>query len=158
MTIKEYKAEYTYLGIAAAGVYAKTTTQYNINSTITSSVTIYDNRLSPYYGDVVEGGIIVDKRPCINHEEFYKMVINGPMLKMDLPNQTVELFTFPATQETIADARNCGSCDNVSLDLYIKLWKELGAKVGYRRGNVVEWDNGEKSVIPEARNRFITNE
>ena len=60
MTTEPYKTgenAYDLLGIGDAGCWARIGAN--------TSVTIYDLRLHCYYGDVREGGTIIDKRPAL---------------------------------------------------------------------------------------------
>lgn len=145
--VKEgYKKEYTTLGVAAAGVYASVGDN--------CSVSIYDTRLDPYLGNLVEGGIVVDKRPCIHHEDFVKLVVSGPMVRESLPPKTISRL-FEPNRECL-DPKEAGGCDYVSMDLYLQLWEGIGARVGYRRGDYIEWNDGEKQEIPPYESRYLS--
>ncbi len=146
MSRDAYKSEYTTLGIAAAGAYATIGDDCR--------VTMYDRRLSPYYGDLAEGGIVIDKRPCVGHPSFIEAVISGPMLKESLPSHTRQRMFSDA--ESCDDVKTCRAMDYVSMDLYLNLWRSLGAKIGKRNGNEIVWDNGDVSVIPDANERWLT--
>jgi hypothetical protein len=144
MSRDAYENKYTTLGIAAGGVYATIGDDCN--------VTMYDRRLSPYYGDLAEGGIVIDKRPCLSHSSFIEMVISGPMLKESLPSHSCERM-FSDVQPC-DDARCCKGMDCISMDLYLDLWRPLGAKIGKRVGNEIVWENGDVSVIPDEKDRW----
>lgn len=142
-SIQPYKKEYTYLGIALAGVYAEAPNQYSKTSV---SVTIYDTRLSAYYGDLAEGGIVCDKRPCKDHPDMVHMVVSGPMRGSYLPEKTKNGFNG---NESCEDARDAGGFDYVSTDLYLGLWRSMGARIGKRVGDTIEWEDGTiESIVP----------
>jgi hypothetical protein len=44
--------------------------------------------------------------------------------------------------------------DCISMDLYLDLWRPLGAKIGKRVGNEIVWENGDVSVIPDEKDRW----
>jgi hypothetical protein len=140
-----YKQQYIYLGIALAGVYARSPSVISGNSKTTSSTEIPDKRLTPYLGELKEGGYVVDKRSC-NEKDVIHNVCAGAMLDIDLPEKTRKDWDkeYPCD-----DASSSGSMDYISMDLYLKLWEGLGARVGRRAGNVIKWNNGEETVIPE---------
>jgi hypothetical protein len=137
----EYKSEYTTLGIGSAGVYATGRTVVGLNSTTTSSSSIPDRRLTPYLGDMVEGGIVLDKRPCIHRDDFVHMIVSGPMMNQDLPHDSKKGWG-PTESCDLEDARKCKGLDYLSLNLYIQLWVEKGARVGVRVGDKVYWNDG----------------
>lgn len=147
----EYKQEYIYLGIALAGVYAKGRTKVTENSVTTFNSSIPDNRLYPYYGNLVEGGVIVDKRTC-QECDVVVMAVNGPILKDELPAGHKQSLFDPPTP--CSDPTECKGFDYISMDLYLKLWRGLGAKIGERRGNLIQWENGHTEDIPPFEKRF----
>lgn len=134
-----YKQEYTTLGIAAAGCYATAPNPWSKDSA--ASITIYDRRLTAYLGELVEGGIVIDKRPCVNRDDFVSMVVSGPMLQESLPHDTKRGWdsTEPCTLE---QAREAKGFDYLSLNLYIQVWAEKGARIGVRVGDKVYWNDG----------------
>lgn len=146
-----YKQEYDYLGIAMGGVYGRGPSKWSKDG---FSVSIPDKRLSPYYGDLIEGGIVVDKRPCIEKDEarFVNRVYLSPLLKKSLPPKTMcKLFE---KEEPCEDVTQCGPIDYISMDLYLDLWRKEGAKIGKRVGNEIHWENGEVSPIPSESMRW----
>ena len=135
---------YDLLGIGDAGCWARIGAN--------TSVTIYDMRLHCYYGDVREGGTIIDKRPAFEKDwgACCHLVCSGPMVDMSLDNGMVKkLFDKPSVFD--GDA---GAMDMVSLDIYLDNWRALGAKVGHRRGNVVKWEDGSVEEIVEESKRY----
>lgn len=149
-----YKREYTLLGIAAAGVYARVGPN--------TSVTIYDRRLSPYLGDLAEGGVVVDKRPCVNHPDFYQLVCNGPLLKESLPAGTKEELVMEEKGFLIKDriavpikeGGKLSGFDYIALDVYLANWEKLGCKIGHRHGDKIVWKDGSETIIPPAEQRW----
>ena len=149
METRQYKPEYTYLGIAAGGVYARMPNRYSKDTSV--SVTIYDTKLSPYFGDMAENGIVVDKRPCIDHEDFVSAVVCGPMLQESLPPKSKRTWDGVVPCESAKDAN---SLDFISLDLYLDCWRALGACIGRRVGDTIEWESGLTVAIPLAEKRY----
>ena len=144
-----YKKEYTTLGIAAAGVYATAPSKW---SDTAAHLTIYDSRLTPYLGDLAEGGVVFDKRPCVDRDDFCSMVVSGPMLKESLPSghyQDWDRKVVPVTSET-----KLGGFDYIALDVYLDIWRKAGAKIGIRKGDSIHWESGEVFPIPPEENRY----
>jgi hypothetical protein len=142
-----YTPEYTTLGISSASVYA------TIGSNC--SVTIYDTSLTPYLGKLVEGGIVCDKRPCKERDDYISTIVSGPMLKESLPPNTKEAWR---EQEPCEDASKCGGFDYVSSNIYYKMWAEKGAKIGIRKGRYIFWNDGSKTRIPPYHKRYVTSD
>jgi hypothetical protein len=148
MSDNAYKPEYTLLGIGCNGVYAAAPNKYSDHD---ASIAIYDTRLACYYGDCVEGAVIVDKRPAFIRDMRAALaaVFSGGMLKRCLPNGTKE--TFEREIVPIADYSAASGFEYVSLDLYLAAWERMGARIGYRRGNQVCWNDGVvEDIYPEA--------
>jgi len=118
------------------------------------SVTYYSNDLDYCLKDAAEGCVIIDKSTC--GDDGVSFVINGPMVDLKLPENTVNRFSGHETAAIMLPAmggsfqslaakaikdREWKGLDYISLDLYIAAWKEMGAKVGYYRDGKVEWDN-----------------
>ena len=144
-----YKQEYTTMGIAAAGVYAK------IGDNI--SVSIPDKRLFAYLGNLVDGGIVIDKRTVPKHD-LVTWVIAGPMMKEALPSGTKDCLNFETPRAAPIPAKHgdkFSSMDYIALDLYVKLWTDLGARVGTRQGNIILWNDGEVQTIPSVESRWL---
>lgn len=141
--VQPYKREYTTLSIVMGEVNALDRNGHNIR--------IYDNRLTPYLGDMLIGGTVIDQRCASNHKEFTKWAINGPTLKDSLPACTLEKLgeNFPCY-----DARYAGVYNYVSLDIYLDLWRSLGARIGKRIGDNIVWEDGIFLPIPSVENRW----
>jgi len=156
--------EYKLLGIALAGAYLEGTSHGD-----KTSCTTYDTHLERYYGRLVEGGIVIDKRPC-GLDTIYAGVMRGPLVDVTLSPGTVKRFSeiqraanplFLAGllqsgwgpllahgmfAEPIDDY---GSLDTVSLDLYIAYWGSRGARIGYRKGTEIHWTDGQIETIKQ---------
>lgn len=127
------------IGIAQAGVYGRGHNSHGPPS----SITTYDTRLERYYCRLQENGYVIDKRN-VSDDLLIHNVISGPMDDPSLPLNTIHPF--------MSDARaymgeKLGSFDNVSSDIYKAFWKKLGARIGHRKGNLIEWDNGASEPI-----------
>lgn len=152
LILDSYKREYTYLGIGDAGVYAEAPNKYSKHP---ASITIYDTRLSAYFGDLAEGGIVVDKRPCTNRDDFVKAVVSGPMRGSWLPEKTREGF---GGNVSCNDANEAGALDYVSTDLYLDLWRDKGARIGKRVGDEIHWEDGKhESIVPVSQRWTVNN-
>lgn len=149
-----YKKEYTTLGIAGGGVYATAPSQWSDTAV---SITIYDRRLIPYLGNLVEGGVVIDKRPCVDRDDFVAMVVSGPMLKESLPAGCKEVFDFaiPRTVVPVVQGETLRSLDYIALDVYLDIWRKVGAKIGKRVGDTIVWENGYIFPIPPEDQRFF---
>lgn len=142
-----YKNSYTYLGIAAAGVYA--------NEGDNVSVSIPDRRLIPYLGDLCQGGVVLDKRPCVDKAGFFRLVVDGPLMKESLPGGTM-IPHYSRQREIVPclDASLAGCDAYVAKDIYVEMWKKFGARVGYRVKDTIHWDDGEVFPIPSEEDRW----
>jgi len=118
------------------------------------TITAYDNHLTPYLGELIEGGVVVDKR-TVEHSTVVDLVYKGPMLDLALPDNTCSKFTmtYPKAITPATSFEGLRSFDYVSGNLYVDAWRKAGAKIGYRRGNVIEWESGDKTQIPSYANR-----
>lgn len=159
MSNDKYKNEYIHLGIADGGCYADC--ESNFSHDTAAHITIYDRRLTPYLGDLKQGGIVIDKRPCIRRNDFVKNVVRGPMLNVMLPHDTINSVMAKRNLAcTIEQARTAGGYDYISLNLYVQYWAELGARIGVRVGDKVYWNDGPlfgfgvPQDIPSVENRW----
>lgn len=143
--VDPYRPELTYLGIGKAGVYGRKGPN--------CSVSIPDTRLSAYYGDLIDGGLVVDKRP-VPDDDLVKWVVSGPMLDLALPEKSCH----PLWEEVqpCADARllEHAALTDISLDLYLDLWRSLGARIGVREGDDIVWEDGAREQIRPAELRY----
>lgn len=124
--------------------------------------TAYDSRLDCYYGCLVEGGIVLDKRAPLeaNPGLAYTSPMHDAGLKetspfRDTDNWLLDMFAAePGGYGPVARlAKACpGSFDMVPTDVYVAWWADKGARVGLRRGNTIQWSDGEvESIRPESQ-------
>ena len=143
--VTAYKNSYDILGIALGGCYAQELSKHYGYVRIS----IPDKRLQCYYGDVKEGGILVDKRSC-EESVIVHGSVSGPMLDMALPEKTRSVV-FEGSKECL-DPEGCSGFDTISLDLYLMYWRKRGARIGKRVGNKVEWEGGfSEEIVPESK-------
>jgi hypothetical protein len=148
----EYKQEYHFLGIALAGVYATTKSKW---SSFDVSVTIPDNRLNCYLGDLIENGVVLDKRTC-NESDIIFGLFSSPMLDCTLPNASCKRMLGQV--ESCNDISDLKGFDYVSLDLYLDYWASKGARIGVRQGNQIHWRDGKVQDIPSFELRWMEKE
>ena len=141
-----YKQEFLTLGIAQAGYYA---TSPNAWGEMPCSIQGYDRKLAPYLGELVEGGLVVDKR-LVLIDVLIDGVVAGPMLNESLPPKTYrrmgEEIKVPIMGEDGEYRREDGAkfsgFDYISRDVYLAYWRKRGALIGRRRGDVIKWESG----------------
>lgn len=151
MSRNKYEPQYCYLGIALAGTYGTSPTIKTAWGTQKSSTSGMIGKLDPYLGDMLEGGIVVDKR-SVPEKDIISEVFSGPMLDMDLPSRSKNVvFGEPAPCEP---GEKLGGLDTISMDLYLLRWEKLGARIGYRLGNNIIWNDGEVMPIPSEEDRW----
>lgn len=134
--------------------------------------TIPDSRLEPYFGDLVEGGIVIDKRPCAKLPEFALMVMSSPMLKLGITEPDLcpvpnEMFVgaLEGSFKTLAAIKlakpTFTGLDHVGLADYLAVWRSNGARIGVKQGGNIYWEHknpdgdGGSSPIPVAARRFL---
>jgi len=117
------------------------------------------------FQDLEEGGFAIDKKELLaTSGEARSMVVNGPMVDITLAPGSIDKFDLHENAElmlpglgggyktlaarAVAD-RSWTGLDSMSLDLYVAMWRELGARIGQRRGNDIEWEDGEIEKITE---------
>lgn len=120
------------------------------------SITIYDTRLSPYFGELVEGGYVIDKAEVLDRKPG--LAISSPMCRGNLAAGTREVCTVKADPVMVgalsqaeafgglalllAAAPSCGAFDDVAPDVFAAWWADKGARVGQRQGNAIHWQDG----------------
>ena len=131
-----------YIGIADGNINVQIK-PYKDYTTI--GISIPDVRLERYYYKLNEGGVVVDKRPCVDKEGFVKLVFACPILDLGMPKNSV---SDPYKNNiTDFDPNNIDPHAYISLDLYLDIWRKFGAKIGFRKGDYIEWENGQKDLI-----------
>jgi hypothetical protein len=138
-----YDPTWKLISIALAGVSGKREN---------SSFQAPSRRLSSYFGDLCEGGIVIDKRPCPENV-IIRQAYCGAMVQVEMPDNTVSRMGGNGL-EPCDDAEKAGSMDFIALNLYVNQWRKLGARIGVRRGRTIHWENGEKSPIPAFKDRY----
>jgi|ERR1035437_6413755 hypothetical protein len=135
---------YTYLQIALAGISGEAPNEYSKLSP--ARVTIYDKRLANYYHRLVNGGMVIDKRPAFDadNDAAFRAVVSGPMINSILPLGTIDTLSGMVKSEDPNEAR---ALDSVSKDLYAKYWSKLGARIGVRSDDTIVWNDGEIEPI-----------
>jgi hypothetical protein len=146
--------EYTILGIALSGWYGRTTEGAHVSS--------YDKRIETQYAALVDGGVVVDKRPAFdaNLKGAIKEVMDGPLLDMSLAPEAEErcpepsdilLYgledTFQRWAKKRATDKGWKGLDSVGLEVYLRRWRALGARIGVRHGDTIHWEDGEEVAI-----------
>jgi hypothetical protein len=135
------------------------------------TVTFYDRRLAPYYGELVEGGYVLDKRAAL--EARPGLAVLSPMCKGNLAAGQRDLFQGAegsiVAQAIASDTENpacglarlalaapqCGAFDDVAPDLFADWWRAHGARVGRRRGDVIVWEGGAAEAIRPFARRYL---
>ena len=130
--------ELRFLGIGDAGVYGKA---------LDYDISIPDYRLNNYYHYLIEGGVVMDKRPIIESDEFVGFVFRSPILKVSLGENMLSKC-FEDTRRFV-EGDVLTDFDYVSTDLYLKYWRPKGVRIGFRRGNRIEWEDGKVEDIDE---------
>jgi hypothetical protein len=159
-----YKPELAYLGIGLGGVYgagiSNPSTKPIFGTETAFSVSIPDTRLTPYFGDLIHNGWVIDKRP-VPEKDMIHWVVSGPMLNICLPRRTIKR-SFSSSEEVMPTDQSwmerVKSFDYISMDLYIDLWSKLGAKIGQRSGDAILWVDGSRTEIPKAEDRYSCRE
>lgn len=99
-----------------------------------------------------EGCVVLDKSD-VDPKIGVRLVMSGPMLDVSLPPQTVDKFgdqkaleeMLPGLQDgfrtmAVAVLKGLSSFDSVSLDIYVAMWRNAGAKVGKVVNGAVVWE------------------
>ncbi len=141
-------------------------------STIDSaSITYYDTRIRGYYGELVEGGFVLDKSKILCANPM--LAISSPMCKGGMKPGTIDAMgdcsdNFVANaianqsnnpmstlaQLAIVSKGKFNGLDFVAPDLYAAWWLEKGARVGTRIGGAIHWSDGIIEQIPNFGDRY----
>ena len=135
------------------------------------TVTFYDRRLAPYYGELVEGGYVLDKRAAL--EARPGLAVLSPMCKGSLAAGQRDPFCGAegsiVAQAIASEPENpacglarlalaapeCGAFDDVAPDVFADWWRAHGARVGRRFGGVIVWDDGMTEAIRPFARRYL---
>jgi hypothetical protein len=159
---KGYELKLAVLSIGLAGCYGE-----GIDG---SHITYYDTRLRPYYGELVEGGYVIDKSAVLDAKPG--LVVLSPLCRGSLPPGTRDVFPG-ANGSIVAQAianeldnpaaplarlmlavPDCGAFDDVAPNVYAAWWAKQGARIGQRQGNKIVWNDGTEGVIPPFAQRY----
>jgi hypothetical protein len=139
-----------------------------------STITYYDRRLAPYYGELIDGGYILDKRASLRARPG--LAVLSPMCKGDLAAGRRDRFggaEGSIVAQAIAGepenpacglarlalaAPQCGAFDDVAPDLFADWWRAHGARVGRRFGAVIVWDDGATEAIRPFARRYLRDD
>jgi len=137
--------------------------------------TAYDRRLSCYYGCLVEGGFVLDKREPLLQD--HSLAFKSPMhcASLDASGEVDYFADSPASKSWLVDAiandpntgefgalaryakANPGGFDRVPTIVYLAWWRERGARVGFRKGDTIVWDDGTVEEIRPVEERWMVN-
>jgi len=126
----------------------------------------YSRQLGPFLGLLEDGGTVIDKWN-VDSETFTHLVISGPMVAVELPDDEVDacpeipdymlgpgglkgsFWLFAANKKA---NRKWSGLDRVSLKTYTDMWRDAGARIGKRDGDVIRWEDGDVEQIPPVDN------
>lgn len=120
----------------------------------TTSVSGLGGDIDSHFGDVIEDGIVLDKRTCALADIVHGAVA-GPMHDGRLPPKSRQPVLSPV--EPCDDPTACRALDYVSTDLYLAYWRERGARIGKRKGKVIVWRKGKVIVWEDGTTSPIRN-
>lgn len=99
---------------------------------------------------LADGGTFVDKGP-VDEATIVRLVVCGPILRVDLPTGHMRTLGMPWPQtEPIGDRdpETVGGLTEVSIDAYVGMWRKVGARIGVRKGETIEWSDGTTDTLP----------
>lgn len=148
---EKQKDNYKVIGRGKAGWHAKTT---NMSSS--------GGSLETYVEQAAEDCLVYDASN-VEFSLFVRFIVNGPMIDVDLPPNSVDKFTerdrqtaknmlpglsggFEKIAKRVIDDENYGGLDTVSIDVYERLLCRLpGIKIGHVVKGAVIWETEEQS-------------
>lgn len=144
------------------------------------TVTMYDSRLSCYYGDLVEGGFVIDNQAVLDADP--SLAYLAPMVsatlhdgEIDRLDARVEPDNFllgmfaeqPDGYGTVArlavaqlgasPTEEPGPMDYVSPGRFAAWWANRRARVGQRQGDTIVWTDGTVDQIRSIAERYMVN-
>lgn len=139
---------YAYAGQCKAGAYAGGLYYLDGQVSGTSSTSGFGELESLLAGEtfrkLAQGAYIFDKR---NASDVYRLVIAGPMGKVELPALTIETWeetiTFPSVDAALAHPGTMRGTTFVSLDIEAAIWRKAGARIGRKVGVAIVWEGDE---------------
>jgi hypothetical protein len=141
-----YSETLAYLGIAGSCAYGA-----GVENGQRFSMGFTTASLTPYFGELREGGIVIDARP-VGASIRMREAVSGPMVDVTLPSKSARGFGGTRTVLSMDSAGE--DFDYVSMDIYADHWEKLGAKVGIRRGGKIHWNQGGQTRIHRFEERF----
>lgn len=148
---EKQKDNYKVIGRGKAGWHARTT---NMSSS--------GGSLETYVDQAAENCLVYDADET-DYDLFAKLIIGGPMVDVDLPENTVDRFTcedrltakamlpdfsggFEKLAKMAIENENFRGLDKVSIDVYERLLRTLpGMKIGHVIRGQVKWETEEQS-------------
>lgn len=133
----------------------------------------YDSRISCYFGCLVDGGMVVDKTATL--ERSPGRAVSAPLLETSLvsadrfadiagdawilgPLSDPESFGAVATLAKVALVdRTSVAFDKVPMSEYVQWWREHGARIGKREGDIMVWEDGEREPIRPVSARWMAS-
>ena len=120
-----------------------------------------DGMTKGYLSNAIEGALVYDAKhleQTDSAKDFFKLVINGPMVKPDLPPDAIERFSskqretaklmMPGlsggfdTLAKLAQNEKFSGLDYVGVKVYESLLRQIpGIKIGHVRDGAVVWDS-----------------
>lgn len=139
------------------------------------SVHAYDRRITCYYGQLIDGGIVIDRHDVLDRRP--SLAISSPILDSHIKQVSrfadavagCDTFMLDVLSDqsafgglaTLAKAattdKAIGSFDKLPVSQWVAWWKNLGARIGQRVGNNIVWDDGEVDPIRPAESRWNVN-
>jgi hypothetical protein len=120
-------------------------------------VVIQDNRLAPYLGDLQQGGWVVDYFHLQARADFTNLLVRMPLPSVRLVPGQVMAAQEPSLMGARRQRRRTDAArglSHVSVQEYVRLWGEEGARIGQRNGSIISWSDGRVVSIPSARERW----
>jgi hypothetical protein len=143
----------------------------------TYTISMYDSRLSCYYGDLAEGGFVIDKKAVL--ETRPGLAVSSPLCDPRLTEDEVDRLADHVTKDSFLLNTFCnepdsgfhgvaclakaslaspdkepGAFDHVSPAALARWWASRGARVGKRQGSYIVWNNGDYEAIRPAVYRY----
>lgn len=132
-------------GIAQSGVYFSRVQKHENGST-SSSCSGYDTNVQDHLHRLADGGVFIDKRK-VSDDALSQGTFSGPMLNELLPPNHVSRFMSPLEGVPYEPGQPLGGLDYVGLGVYSAIWREVGARIGVRVGDVMRWEDGTEEPI-----------
>ena len=131
-------------------------------TTVSSTMSSYTRRLGPFLGELAPDGVVLDKWNVLD-PLFTRLVISGPLVDVGLQDDEIDRCPEVPSYllgpgglsggfETLAKVKQANprwtGLDKISRKAYVELWRAAGARVGYRAGDYIQWEDGAVEPIP----------